>query len=200
MNAITKERWLQAQAEEVKHHNYFGVEGFNRWKNTYENNFRYLNIDKDCGGKKIMEIGCGFWPALIYCENYSAIIVEPLLKIEGHNSLHLLKEGGRVFARPVEEIDLPKTDEIWLFNVMQHIIDPELFVSKCKASASIIRFFEPIDYPVSDIHPHTYSLNDFKNWFGDCVQFYNETNIPNFHDGPCAYGVWEKGEYETAPR
>jgi hypothetical protein len=100
------------------------------------------------------------------------------------------EKGIERIKEPVEEIDLPECDEIWIFNVMQHIIDPDLFVEKCKASAKLIRYFEPVDYPTCRYHPHTFSMDDFTRWF-DEPKLYKDF-VSHFHDAICAYGVWIK--------
>lgn len=186
---ITIERWKQAQAEEILHHTLSFDKGYEKWKDSYSKSFRYLGINPDLHGKTIIEIGCAGFPALMYCENYKGIIIEPL---------HIPTLERVVKNYPILWIDKPwevakveHADEIWLLNVMQHIIDPEKFIEKCKATADVIRFFEPINYPTCAYHPHTFTLDDFKRWFGEAA-YYNETTIPNFHAGECAYGVWVK--------
>jgi len=107
------------------------------------------------------------------------------------------EKGIEIITRAFEHLDLsgPKpegTIEVWLFNVMQHIIDPEKFIEQAKTIADRIRFFEPIDQPVTEYHPHTYTLTDYQNYFGDCVQLFAGNSVPGFHEADCAYGVWVK--------
>jgi len=93
-----------------------------------------------------------------------------------------------IINKAVEDIVLPKCDEIWLLNVMQHVIDPDLFIKKCKESAHIIRFFEPIDWPIEIYHPHTFTFEWYKNHFPESKLY--DGSKPNFHQAKCAYGIW----------
>jgi len=90
-----------------------------------------------------------------------------------------------------EECESPKVDEIWLLNLMQHVKDPDLLIEKAKKNSRVIRFFEPINLPTDNQHPFSFSENDYKEYFGDCVKIYNSIGEKNFHTATCAYGVYE---------
>ena len=184
---VTREQWDQAQLAERKQHTEGYEQGTLHYKNSYDNYFQYLQIGYDHSGKIIIEIGCADFPALEHCTFKRGIAVEPMpseiLKMIAAN------KGIELITEPVEDIDLPACDEIWLLNVMQHIIDPEIFVSKCKKAADVIRFFEPINYPTCIYHPHSYTFEDYDRWFG--AKYYNDKRL-GFHQAECAYGAWIK--------
>lgn len=186
MSAITKERWNEAQAAERNCHT-FGEEGFEHYREMYKIVFRFLGMGTDQHGKTILEIGPADFPALAYCQNYKGIIVEPMISKPLN---HFVKANKvKLIHYPVEEIELPFADEVWLFNVLQHVIFPDLFVEKCKAVTEVIRYFEPVDYPTSPHHPHTFTRIDFAEWFG-LVNIYQGGSVANFHQADCAYGTW----------
>lgn len=184
---ITTERWKRAQLAERKCHTYDYDEGVRLYKFSYECYANYINLTKVNG--TVIEIGCADFPALQHYPASHGIVIEPmpspiLDRIVKECNLTLIKE-------PVENIILPPCDEIWLMNVMQHIIDPDLFVDKCKEAASVIRYFEPVDFPTCEYHPHTFTMDDFVHWFGDAKRYTDK--VPHFHQADCAYGVWRKG-------
>jgi hypothetical protein len=192
---ITTKRWDEAQKAERECHDRFiekaGIEGVKaRYNEGYASYFRYLGLTPDQSGKTITEIGCADFPALQLCDVEKGYLVEPLPStileevVENNDSLELIQSK-------VEDIDLPKSDEIWLLNVLQHVLDPDLFIKKCKKATKVIRFFEPIDWPIEIYHPHTFTEEDFRGWFGGSVVRYEGTE-PNFHQAHCAYGVWTK--------
>lgn len=183
---IAKTRWLEAQEAERKCHSMTLMKGLRYYQQVYSKYFSYLNINPNLKNKTIVEVGPADFPALYYCENYRGIIVEPMES----EYLNLICQHKNIYriAKPLEECALPKADEIWLLNVMQHVIDPELFVHKCKEAACTIRFFEPINYPVCVYHPHSFTIDDFKQFFNN-VNLYTD-RLPCFFDGDCAYGVW----------
>jgi hypothetical protein len=186
---ITQERWQQAQIAEAGYHANAQATA-EHYKRSYECYFKYLGMSFDQQGRTIIEVGPAEFPALSYCYKVKGIVIEPL-ETEGLRSVVLLR-GFTWLREPLEHIAiLPKADEVWLLNVTQHIIDPELFVSKCKQIAPVIRFFEPIDFGISDCHPHTYSIDDFVRWFGRAER-YKGGSEEGFHTADCAYGTWRR--------
>lgn len=189
MQGITLERWREAQEAERSLHNADKNNNHNHYKNTYENYFRLLELGFNLHGLSVTEIGPADYPALRYCENYThSVIIEPMPSKE----LEVFCDGKiSLITEPLELINtLPATTEVWLFNVMQHIIDPDIFISKCKEIGKRIRFFEPINYPTSVHHPHQFTVDDFRKWFGDCTKLYKGGALPGFHESDCAYGVF----------
>jgi hypothetical protein len=188
--AIDDQRWMIAQRAERKLHKLTLHEGIEHYRESYSHNFRYLCIDPDCNGKSIIEIGCADFPALRYCTNYSGLIVEPLPS--EYLQQWCMENYVLLMAMKFEELADNFMDkcEIWMFNVLQHVQDPEKFIAKAKL-ADTIRYFEPIDTEITDYHPHSFTKEDFERWFPNGNRFYNETTHKNFHDGPCCYGVYK---------
>jgi hypothetical protein len=188
--SINKDRWELAQKEEKLHHINDNLDlSLIKWREIYDFYFRYLNVDTNLENKKILEIGPAKIPALIYCTNYdSSYIVEPTIY---ENTDYLYKDKPITFIRELyEECESPKVDEIWLFNVLQHILNPDVFVDKCKKSSKIIKFFEPINTPIEVHHPHSFTYDDYVKYFGDSVNFYKgSTEI--FHTADCVYGIYK---------
>lgn len=188
---ISIERWMQAQEAEKKIHAegerdidyYFGV------YNTY---FKYVGVDMESSKERsILEVGPASVPALAYTHytGFDLFVCEPN---PSKRLIDICEFGGiTILDSPLEHLPSLQFDEIWLFNVMQHIIDPELFVSKCKEMAGVIRYFEPIDEGTTVYHPHSYAFEDFYRWFG-CKDIYEPSGEPNFHTAKCAYGIWTK--------
>jgi hypothetical protein len=187
---IKKERWVEAQIEEKIHHMHENVDAsVNRWGEIYNFYFRYLDIDTNLENKTILEIGPAKIAALIYCNNYGpSFIVEPT-KYE--DTEHLYVDKPITFIRDTyEDCESPVVDEIWLFNVLQHIVDPDSFIEKCKKSAKIIKFFEPINTPIEVHHPHSFTFDEYVKYFGDSVKLYNgSTEI--YHTADCVYGIYK---------
>lgn len=188
--SINKERWDLAQREEKGHHTYEPLDvAFDKWRKIYDFYFRYTNIDKNLDGKTILEIGPARISALLYCENYkNSFIVEPIVY---EDSEHLYADKPIKFIRDMyEECESPKADEIWLFNVLQHILDPDLFIEKCKNNSKVIRFFEPINTAIEPHHPHSFTKEDYEKYFGDSVKFYRGST-EWVHTADCVYGIYE---------
>lgn len=194
INMITKERWEQAQIAERGFHKESFEDGYKHYRNSYSQYFAYLGIDipmtgVDLKGKRIVEIGPADFPAVGYCSgNENCLIIEPL------PSDYLKRFNIPISTEPAEDVEY-EADEVWLFNVLQHVFDPHKIVERAKRQAKVIRFFEPINYGVNDAHPWNLTMEMFKEWFGDCVKHYPAgQNVTYFHTWECAYGVWRKEE------
>jgi len=192
MERITDKRWDEAQkAERECHDKFLKSAGFDHvkdhYKATYQKYFKYLDIDPIClDGLTIIEIGCADFPALEYCNVDKGILVEPLPSdiliqmVDYYEHLYLIQSK-------CEDIELPQADEIWLLNVMQHVQDPDKFIENCKKAAKVIRFFEPIEWPIEIYHPHTFTHAYYLKHFPEAVRY--EGTDREFHTARCSYGV-----------
>lgn len=195
---IEKSVWEKAQIAEREQHKLGYTEGLLHYAASYSNYFHFVGLGKDLGGMRIIEIGPADFPALYFCTNYVGVIIEPmpsehLEKLAAEKVVKLIREPFETVTEDqlADDKNYPLT-EIWLFNVMQHIIDPDTFIEKCKAIAQRIRFFEPIDQPVTEYHPQSYTANDYTKWFGgqSCMNIYSGGSVPGFHTANCVYGVY----------
>jgi hypothetical protein len=64
---------------------------------------------------------------------------------------------------PLREVHF---DECWIYNVLQHVQEPEKIIANARKSADIIRLFEWIDMPASIGHPHTLTKPSLDDWLG----------------------------------
>jgi len=91
-----------------------------------------------------------------------------------------------------EDADFPMVDEVWLCNVLQHVVNPDVIINKCKKAADVIRFFEPIDTGIDPMHHWSFNIDYFKNHFGDATLYPQNMDEPVFHKWRNAYGIWRK--------
>lgn len=181
IEAVTRERWNEAQVAEIQVATY----DIDNSRRAYQHIFDYLGITANQSDKLIIEVGCGPYPAAMFCDNLSAIVFEPLFSRSAECG-----SGIAWIRQPFEdaEVDLG-ADEVWLFNVLQHVRDPEAVVAKAKQVASVVRYFEPVDYGTCIYHPHTFSEADFNRWFPGSVKRYTD-RLPAFFDSDCCYGSY----------
>jgi len=194
--AIAMERWLQAQKAEREQHTMSPIEGMIHYGKAYRHYFKFVGLGQDLHGLNVIEVGPADFPALAHCKNWgTAIIVEPMPSEILENTCK--EQNITLVTKPFEDcipLDFGAwegTTEVWLFNVLQHVIDPNLFIGVAKTFADRIRFFEPIDQPITEYHPHSYSLKDFQSWFGQ-VNLYAGKSVEGFHEADCVYGLWQK--------
>lgn len=184
-------KWHRAQEKERSFHGGDSPEKIQAYRSGYEQYFKYLETQRRQTNKIIIEIGPADVPALCFCHGFrEGIIIEPLPSA-------LLNELAKkrsltVISLPAEQIEFPQCDEVWLLNVLQHVIDADTIINKAKQAAKKIRFFEPINDSIDECHLHSFSLDYFKNHFGDVTKHYEDHTgkVTNFHEHECAYGIW----------
>lgn len=200
--SISRPRWEAAQKAEVEAHNRDVRNTEQHYNATYKTYFKYVGLGTDLHGLNVIEIGPAMHSALAICSNWGkALIFEPIHSEELFSFVR--NKGIRLVDSPIEDVSDEQLGiigenwdgpvEVWLFNVMQHVIDPDEFVRKCKLMADRIRFFEPVNTPIEPHHPHSYKDEDYLKWFGvEACKLYLGGTEPNFHTADCVYGVWIK--------
>jgi len=186
-------KWVSAQKYERTHHPHpFDASltsySSNFYRNFYENYFKFTGLEYDLKGKTVIEVGPAKIAGLCFCENYGkSYLVEPIIY---EDTLEFYKSKGiTMIHEPAETCDLPKVDQAWMFNLLQHVIDPHTVIEKLKGCADEIYFFEPLDVPVDEKHIHSPNRNLFINEFGkDVVKIYKGRSVRGFHYVDCAYG------------
>lgn len=189
IESISKERWIHAQEAERTFHSESFEDGYNHYMESYQYYRTHLQINPNLEGKNICEIGPADFPALAYCLNPGAkcVIIEPL------PSEYLKRFNIPIITDPAEDAEY-NVDEVWLFNVLQHVINPYLIVERAKKQSKVIKFFEPINYGVNDPHPWNLTMEMFQEWFPGSVKYYPPNQpVHNFHTHECAYGVYKTG-------
>lgn len=187
---VDKEKWLRGQLLEREWHDKNNKHGRLHYADTYAQYFHYVEID-DSDVSGIIEVGCADYPALSYCLNEGCYVIEPLPSDELKRIC--TKNDIVLIDKPAEEVEWPKARETWLFNVLQHVLDPDIIINKAKEATDVIRFFEPINLPVDQMHFHSFTMQYFYKHFGDCVRYYPKNpKAVNFHKWENAYGAWKK--------
>lgn len=186
------DKWNKAQRHERTHHPKpfnpnFDDHNSNFYRNFYKNYFKFTGLDPDLRGQTVLEVGPAKIAGLCFCENYGqSYIVEPLIfedTLEYYRSKNII-----MIHEPVETCDLPKVDQAWMFNLLQHVIDPHTVVEKLKGCADTIYFFEPINIETDEKHIHSLDEDFFIEAFGDVVKKYRGSLIRGFHTAYCSYG------------
>jgi 2-polyprenyl-3-methyl-5-hydroxy-6-metoxy-1,4-benzoquinol methylase len=59
-----------------------------------------------------------------------------------------------------------KFDEVWIYNCLQHVVDPELILFNAKRCARTLRIAEWINCPSDEMHPWVLTEQNLKRWIG----------------------------------
>lgn len=109
-------------------------------------------IAYDGENKKIIDVGCGPASMLIKTINSEMFALDPITYphwVEERYSFLNIKR----YYNPAEEHDYSEYDEVWIYNVLQHCINPIRVLQKIKDVPNI-RIFEWIDAETNHAHPH----------------------------------------------
>jgi hypothetical protein len=143
----------------------------------------------DLEGKSIIDIGGGPVSMLLKATNLrEGTVVEPCDYPSWVSERYAA--AGIEYAVEEAETFIPSIDydECWIYNVLQHVVDPALIIEKARCYSDKIRIFEWIDTPATIGHPHTLTFDDLNKWLGGIgtVENINE----NGAYGKCYYGVF----------
>ncbi len=203
------ESWKKAQAAERKFHTDPFSKGYPSYFRAYEQYFAYLDLNFDLKGKSILEIGPADYPALGFCINADmGHVIEPM---PSSILMEILDSKGENYSRITNPLSsLPEDngaekildnllflgasyDQIWIFNVLQHVMDPDLILRLCRMISKEICIFEPVNTGITDCHLHGFTPDYFQERLGDCLIHYpGNPYAENFHTHECIYGKWQK--------
>ena len=132
-------------------------------------------------GKRVLDIGGGPTSMLLKTSQLkSGKVVDPIKYPQWTKDRYALA-GIEVEVKTGEEVDETGFDEVWIYNCLQHVIDPQLIIENAKRAAPILRIFEWINIPPHEGHPHELTKATLDQWIGQQGQWgrLNVSTIPN---------------------
>ena len=121
----------------------------------------------DLAGRSVLDLGGGPVSLLLKCVNLGAgcAVVDPCGypdwvtdRYAAHGIQHY-REPGETFDRD------ESSDEAWIYNVLQHVEDPEAVARVALEHAPVVRVFEWIRTGVSVGHPNDLTAELLDGWF-----------------------------------
>jgi hypothetical protein len=132
----------------------------------------------------IADIGGGPVSMLLKSEGWErAIVVDPGVYPRwtrdryGSAGIEVRQVMGEAFVHLAEVTP----DEIWIYDTLQHVVDPEAIVAGACDLAPVVRLFEWIEFETNDAHIHTLIAADIESWAtkaGSHVAAGGVTNVP----------------------
>lgn len=116
--------------------------------------------------KKILDVGGGPVSMLLKTRNSAlGMVWDPIKYPDWVYARYRAKNIISVIAAG-EDLETFGWDEVWIYNVLQHCIDPEKIVRKARQAAPIVRLFEWIDFPPHPGHPQMLTEDKMTEWLG----------------------------------
>ncbi len=146
--------------EEQKHYVYAELMGITR-----------SHFSFDVRGARVLDIGGGPVSMLLKASNLGAsMVIDPLMNsypewvrqryaTKGISALSM--KGEDIRGEPPYALD-----EVWIYNVLQHVEDPAKIIGNARAVARKVRLVEWIDVPAHEGHPHELTQAALDEWSG----------------------------------
>lgn len=177
---------------EVLEHTYMRLMGF-KIESTGRNPYR-VNLEH----RSVIDIGGGPISILLKCRDLGlATIVDPCVFPDWVYSRYDLA-GIRYLTAKAENLDLDSelgaADEVWIYNCLQHVEDPDKVVANALKLGRIVRVCEPVGTKVSIGHPHAFD----QEWLDE--HFLGEGKVTKVNEpgvsGTFYHGVFKGDGYD----
>ncbi len=148
----------QTFGEEAKQLTYAHRMGLQRLE--VDGRWPVYNLD----GRSVLDIGGGPASILLKCINGWGIVVDPCPFPDWVHARYQ-RAGIEYEVQQAETYDAPnRMTEAWIYNVLQHVVDPEKVIRMARRNAHIIRVFEWIEKETNVGHPHSLHAHDLNVW------------------------------------
>ncbi len=120
----------------------------------------------DLEWRSVADIGGGPVSLLLKCFNYSrAFVIDPC-----HYPRWVVARyaAARItfLRQPAEQPLYLTVDEVWIYNVLQHVVNPQHIIIEAQKCCELIRIVEFIDVHTDDKHLHSLSAKELDEWLG----------------------------------
>lgn len=125
-------------------------------------------------GGAVLDIGGGAYSLLLKCTNIAgSLVIDPLMnrypswvkfryKTAGIECMQMTGEDSLGLRDAV--LDGYIFDEVWMYNVLEHVIDPKKIIENALELGKVVRIFEWLDTPPNIGHPHTLTEVELNKW------------------------------------
>jgi hypothetical protein len=163
---IDTARWAEAQAGELEFWQSEDRTALARYLDGIYMAALGINLDS-IRGLSVLDLGGGPMPmaALMQLPVLSLTVVDPL-PCEPRSWPSTVVHRVVVSA---EDYTGPSADEVWGYNVLQHVRDPEAVLNTAKSHARLrVRWYDWVDSKIEPHHPHSISaewlISQFDGW------------------------------------
>jgi hypothetical protein len=159
----------------------------------------YFNANEqyeiDCEGKSILDIGGGPISMLLKCKNVKGTVIDPC-NYPSWIAIRYDLAGIKYIKDKGENITEGLYDEVWIYNVLQHVEDPAKICENALRVGKVVRVFEWINMGVSPGHPHNLTEDKLNGWLKGYGKIEKMTG-QNGCKGQCYYGIFKGDKFES---
>lgn len=122
----------------------------------------------DCVSQRILDLGGGPSSLLLKCHNLgpASMVADPCA-YPAWVTERYQAAGIGLWRMKAEDLNFHVNfSECWIYNVLQHVEDPEKIIFNARRAAPLIRIFEWIDMPPCEGHPQMLTEPELNHWLG----------------------------------
>jgi 2-polyprenyl-3-methyl-5-hydroxy-6-metoxy-1,4-benzoquinol methylase len=180
MERVSKERWEDANKAESAH--WVKIMSDKDLANKEDGYYRhaevmYLNKNNPAG-ISVIDIGGGPLSLTLHHKLKDVTVVDPIAitdeymdNYKVHNTQFVQALAEDFLANYVGKV----YDEVWLYNCLQHTIDPEYILDNLYKIGRVLRISEPTNTPINTAHPHSFT----PGWYDQKLRSIADVYKPN---------------------
>ena len=121
----------------------------------------------DLGGKSVIDLGGGPVSMLLKTKNTGRLTVVDPAPYPPWVRARYVSHGIQLLQVDAESYrdDHAVYDECWIYNTLQHTVNPADVARVARRSSRRIRVFEWLEIEADDLHPHVLTLDGMNEWF-----------------------------------
>ncbi len=120
----------------------------------------------DLGGRSVIDVGGGPVSLLLKCFNYNHAFVLDPCRYPNWVIERYASAGITFIPKTAENFRDMFVDEIWIYNVLQHVIDPKQVIESAKICCVLIKIVEFCGVHTDDKHLHGLLRGELDEWLG----------------------------------
>jgi hypothetical protein len=126
----------------------------------------YTNYRIPLNWEKVLDIGGGPSSLLLKCENVYGTVVDPC---EYPSWVEERYKACDIEYVPIKGEDVnykDEFDEVWVYNVLQHVEKPKKVIENALRAGKILRLFEWVNTGINKGHLHSFTKEQLEDWLG----------------------------------
>jgi hypothetical protein len=148
----------------------------------------------DLSDKVIVDIGGGPVSMLTKTKAKERIVVDPC-DYPNWIAIRYKEIGIKYIKKQAEKFLYNKiADEVWIYNCLQHVVNPQEIIKNLRSYAKLIRVFEWVNTGVEPGHPNNLTEQDLNIWFGGVGKVESINNSPVV--GRAYFGIFKGQKYD----
>jgi len=161
---IDNDRWNSAQkAEKESWDIVLASDGDIIQYNPSKRHFPVMGLSPESNffNQYVVDIGGGALSLLLNFHKIHGLVVDPIqfnaewIQRYSNNGIDFLCSTAEDFLETFDSGIL--WDEVWIYNTLQHVKDPEFILRNVRKVSSVLRISEPCLTPIDTPHPHSFT-------------------------------------------